>query len=58
MLGTFCRTWYPGRMKKRRPYPTDVLDEERYFAAPYLSLMNKGAPQHRYELREMFNALR
>ena len=27
-------------------------------AAPYLSLMNEDAPQHRYELREMFNALR
>jgi hypothetical protein len=28
------------------------------FAAPYLTLMNKDAPQRRYELREMFNALR
>ena len=45
-------------MKKRRPYPTDVSDEEWYFAAPYLTLMNKDAPQRRYELREMFNALR
>ncbi|MEM5332199.1 IS5/IS1182 family transposase, partial [Paraburkholderia sp. JHI2823] len=27
-------------MKKRRPYPTDVSDEEWYFAAPYLTLMN------------------
>uniref|UniRef100_UPI002AB22417 IS5 family transposase n=1 Tax=Paraburkholderia tropica TaxID=92647 RepID=UPI002AB22417 len=45
-------------MKRRRPYPTDVSDEEWYFAAPYLTLMNKDAPQRRYELREMFNALR
>ncbi|MEX3816755.1 transposase, partial [Paraburkholderia sp. BR13439] len=45
-------------MKKRRPYPTDVSDEEWYFAAPYLTLMNKDALQRRYELREMFNALR
>ncbi|MGF6368953.1 transposase [Paraburkholderia sp. RAU6.4a] len=45
-------------MKKRRPYPTDVSDEEWYFAAPYLTLMNRDAPQRRYELREMFNALR
>jgi transposase len=45
-------------MKKRRPYPTDVSDEEWYFAAPCLTLMNKDAPQRRYELREMFNALR
>ncbi len=44
-------------MKERRPYPTDVSDEEWYFAAPYLTLMNKDAPQRRYELREMFNAL-
>jgi transposase len=45
-------------MKKRRPYPTDVSDEEWYFAAPYLTLMNKDAPQRRSELRGMFNALR
>ncbi len=45
-------------MKKRRPYPTDVSDEEWYFAAPYLTLISKDAPQRRYELREMFNALR
>jgi hypothetical protein len=42
-----------GRMKKRRPYPKDVSDEERYFAAPYLTLMNKDAPQRRYELRDI-----
>jgi transposase len=35
-----------------------VSDEEWYFAAPYLTLMNKDEPQRRYELREMFNALR
>jgi transposase len=45
-------------MKERKPYPTDVSDEEWSFAAPYLSLMNENAPQRRYELREMFNALR
>jgi len=45
-------------MKKRRPYPTDVTDQEWSFAAPYLTLMNEDAPQRRYELREMFNALR
>jgi len=42
----------------RKPYPTDVTDEEWSFAAPYLTLMNEDAPQRRYELREMFNALR
>ncbi|MGF6478227.1 transposase [Paraburkholderia sp. JPY419] len=35
-----------------------MSDEEWYFAAPYLTLMSKDAPQRRYELREMFNALR
>ncbi|WOD16978.1 IS5 family transposase [Paraburkholderia kirstenboschensis] len=45
-------------MTARKPYPTDVSDEEWSFAAPYLTLMNEDAPQRRYELREMFNALR
>jgi transposase len=45
-------------MRNRRPYPTEVSDEEWYFAEPYLTLMNKDAPQRRYELREMFKALR
>jgi len=44
--------------EKRKPYPTDVSDEEWSFAAPYLTLMDEGAPQRKYELREMFNALR
>lgn len=43
--------------EKRKPYPSDVSDEEWSFAAPYLTLMSKDAPQRRYELREMFNAL-
>ena len=42
----------------RKPYPTDVSDEEWSFAAPYLTLMNASAPQRRYSLRELFNALR
>src|ERR1700722_2938225 len=45
-------------MTKRKPYPTDVSDEEWSFAPPYLTLMPEDAPQRRYELREMFNALR
>src|SRR6201996_8305776 len=45
-------------MTKRKPYPTDVSDEEWSFAAPYLTLMTEGAPQRRYDLREMFNAWR
>jgi transposase len=42
----------------RKPYPTDVSDDEWVFAAPYLTLMVPEAPQRRYELREVFNALR
>jgi transposase len=42
----------------RKPYPTDVTDEEWAFVAPYLALLPEDAGQRRYELREVFNALR
>jgi transposase len=42
----------------RKPYPTDVSDEEWAFVAPYLTLMSDDAPQRRHDLREVFNALR
>jgi transposase len=42
----------------RKPYPTDVTDEEWAFVAPYLTLMDADAPQRRHDLREVFNALR
>ena len=42
----------------RKPYPTDVSDEEWAFVAPYLSLMTRDAPQRRHDVREVFNALR
>ena len=42
----------------RKPYPTDVSDEEWSFAAPYLALMTEAAPQREHSLREVFNALR
>ncbi|MCC8725735.1 transposase, partial [Xanthomonas hortorum pv. gardneri] len=45
-------------MKPRKPYPTDISDEEWAFAAPYLTLMDAQAPQRKYALRAMFNALR
>jgi len=45
-------------MRSRKPYPTDVSDEEWGLAAPYLTLMNEQAPQRKYDLRELFNALR
>jgi transposase len=42
----------------RRPYPSDVSDEEWAFVAPYLSLLPETAAQRRHELREVFNAVR
>ena len=42
----------------RKPYPTDVSDDEWAFVAPYLALMTPDAPQRRHDLREVFNALR
>jgi transposase len=42
----------------RKPYPTDVSDEEWEFVAPYLTLMDPAAPQRRHDLREVFNGLR
>jgi transposase len=42
----------------RKPYPTDVTDEEWAFVAPSLTLMDPEAPQRRYPLREVFDALR
>jgi transposase len=42
----------------RKPYPTDVSDEEWAFVAPYLTLMTEAAPQRRHALREVFDALR
>jgi transposase len=45
-------------MDTRKPYPTDVSDEEWAFVAPYLTLMTPDAPQRTHDLREVFNALR
>jgi transposase len=42
----------------RKPYPSDVTDEEWAFVAPYLVLMRDDAPQRHHDLREVFNALR
>jgi transposase len=43
---------------ERRPYPSDVSDEEWALVAPYLTLMTADAPQRTYPLREVFNAAR
>lgn len=42
----------------RKPYPSDVSDDEWAFVAPYLTLMSEAAPQREYSLREVFNGLR
>lgn len=46
------------QVSPRKPYPTDVSDDEWAFVAPYLTLMTEEAPQRRHDLREVFNALR
>ncbi len=45
-------------MSTRKPYSSDVSDDEWAFVAPYLTLMTQDAPQRQYPLREIFNALR
>lgn len=45
-------------MLNRKPYPSDVSDEEWAFVAPYLTLMRENAPQRDHDLREVFNGLR
>lgn len=42
----------------RKPYPTDVNDEEWAFVAPYLALMPESSAHRVHSLREVFNALR
>ena len=43
---------------ERKPYPSDVSDEEWALVVPYLTLMTEDAPQRDYPLREVFNGLR
>ena len=45
-------------MTTRKPYPSDVSDEEWAFVAPYLALLREDAPQRNHDLREVFNGLR
>jgi transposase len=42
----------------RKPYPSDVSDDEWAFVTPYLSLLPPDTPQRRHDLREVFNGLR
>ena len=45
-------------MTTRKPYPSDVSDDEWAFVAPYLTLLPEDAEQRHYDLREVYNALR
>ncbi len=42
----------------RKPYPSDVKDDEWAFVARYLTLMRDDAPQREHDMREVFNGLR
>ncbi len=42
----------------RKPYLSDVSDDEWAFVAPYLTLMDEAAPPRRHDLRELFNGVR
>jgi transposase len=42
----------------RKPYPSDVTDEEWSLVVTYLTLMTEDAPQRQHALRELFNGLR
>ena len=37
-------------MNERKPYPSDISDDEWAFVAPYLTLMREDAPQREYPL--------
>jgi len=41
----------------RKPYPSDVSDDEWSLVASYITLMTEAAPQREHSLRELFNAL-
>jgi len=40
-----------GMNTKRKPYPSDVSDDEWSFVVPYLPLMRLDAPQRDHDLR-------
>src|SRR5919202_1999902 len=45
-------------MTTRKPYPSDVSDEEWAFVVPYLALIREDAPQRTHDLKEVFSGLR
>ncbi len=43
---------------RRKPFPSDVSDEEWALVVPYLTLLPEDASQREHSLREVFNGLR
>jgi transposase len=43
---------------ERKPYPSDVSDDEWALVTPYLTRITEEAPQREHSLREVFNGLR
>lgn len=60
MLCTFLveNVTLSGMKTDRKPYPSDVRDDEWVLVVSYLTLMREDAPQREYSLREIFNGLR
>ena len=44
--------------ERENAYPSDVGDAEWEFLAPFLTLMTEDAPQRKYPMRDLFNAIR
>ncbi len=51
-------TIFNGMSSDRKPYPSDVTDDEWAFVAPYLTLLREDAHQRTHDLRQVFNAVR
>ncbi len=49
---------WAGMSIARKPYSSDVSDEEWALVAPYLTLLREDAGQREHALREVFNGLR
>ena len=43
--------------ERENAYPSDVGDAEWEFLAPFLTLMTEDAPQRKYPMRDLFNAI-